>query len=160
MKVSSLTAVSLSAAALIHDLGRPGRFANMLRVFKPTSPMSMGSWLLSAYGPAAGAAALSAVTGRRWPRTQRSSPPTPPFPPGTAPTGNFPICSRRPRRSPPREWRCSWHRRARTVRPASRRSSLPRRRARRARRPSDAWAWWPRPGAKDARARSCGPPVS
>lgn len=64
MKVSSLTAVSLSAAALIHDLGRPGRFANMLRVFKPTSPMSMGSWLLSAYGPAAGAAALSAVTGR------------------------------------------------------------------------------------------------
>ncbi|MFE2566077.1 NrfD/PsrC family molybdoenzyme membrane anchor subunit [Streptomyces mirabilis] len=64
MKVSSLAAVSLSAAALIHDLGRPGRFANMLRVFKPTSPMSMGSWLLSAYGPAAGAAALSAVTGR------------------------------------------------------------------------------------------------
>ncbi|MET8291302.1 MULTISPECIES: NrfD/PsrC family molybdoenzyme membrane anchor subunit [unclassified Streptomyces] len=64
MKVSSLAAVSLSAAALVHDLGRPGRFANMLRVFKPTSPMSMGSWLLSAYGPAAGAAALSAVTGR------------------------------------------------------------------------------------------------
>ncbi|WP_367319132.1 NrfD/PsrC family molybdoenzyme membrane anchor subunit [Streptomyces sp. HUAS ZL42] len=64
LKVSSLTAVSLSAAALIHDLGRPDRFANMLRVFKPTSPMSMGSWLLSAYGPAAGAAAASAVTGR------------------------------------------------------------------------------------------------
>ncbi|MFF2386260.1 NrfD/PsrC family molybdoenzyme membrane anchor subunit [Streptomyces sp. NPDC058108] len=64
MKVSSLAAVSLSAAALVHDLGRPGRFANMLRVFKPTSPMSMGSWLLSAYGPAAGAAALSAVAGR------------------------------------------------------------------------------------------------
>ncbi|GGI97473.1 hypothetical protein GCM10010121_004670 [Streptomyces brasiliensis] len=56
--------MSLSAAALIHDLGRPGRFANMLRVFKPTSPMSMGSWLLSAYGPAAGAAAACAVTGR------------------------------------------------------------------------------------------------
>jgi hypothetical protein len=64
MKVSSLTAVSLSAAALIHDLGRPSRFANMLRVFKPTSPMSVGSWLLSVYGPAAGAAAASAVTGR------------------------------------------------------------------------------------------------
>ncbi|MFG2858727.1 NrfD/PsrC family molybdoenzyme membrane anchor subunit [Streptomyces mirabilis] len=64
MKVSSFAAVSLSAAALIHDLGRPGRFPNMLRVFKPTSPMSMGSWLLSVYGPAAGAAALSAVTGR------------------------------------------------------------------------------------------------
>ncbi|MFC8513576.1 NrfD/PsrC family molybdoenzyme membrane anchor subunit [Streptomyces sp. NPDC057257] len=64
LKVSSLTAVSLSAAALVHDLGRPARFANMLRVFKPTSPMSMGSWLLSVYGPAAGAAAASAVTGR------------------------------------------------------------------------------------------------
>ncbi|MFI5794507.1 NrfD/PsrC family molybdoenzyme membrane anchor subunit [Streptomyces sp. NPDC051677] len=64
LKVSSLTAVSLSAAALIHDLGRPDRFANMLRVFKPTSPMSMGSWLLSVYGPAAGAAAVCATTGR------------------------------------------------------------------------------------------------
>ncbi|MEV7106434.1 NrfD/PsrC family molybdoenzyme membrane anchor subunit [Streptomyces atroolivaceus] len=64
LKVSSLTAVGLSAAALVHDLGRPSRFPNMLRVFKPTSPMSMGSWLLSAYGPAAGAAALTAVTGR------------------------------------------------------------------------------------------------
>ncbi|MEU9209800.1 NrfD/PsrC family molybdoenzyme membrane anchor subunit [Streptomyces sp. NPDC048415] len=64
LKISSLTAVSLSAAALIHDLGRPSRFPNMLRVFKPTSPMSVGSWLLSAYAPAAGAAAASAVTGR------------------------------------------------------------------------------------------------
>ncbi|MCN9242186.1 polysulfide reductase NrfD [Streptomyces sp. RY43-2] len=68
MKVSSLAAVSLSAAALIHDLGRPSRFANMLRVLKPTSPMSVGSWLLSGYGPAAGVAAASAVTGRL-PRT-------------------------------------------------------------------------------------------
>ncbi|WP_269856902.1 NrfD/PsrC family molybdoenzyme membrane anchor subunit [Streptomyces sp. RPT161] len=68
MKVSSLAAVSLSAAALVHDLGRPSRFANMLRVFKPTSPMSMGSWLLACYGPAAGAAAFSAITGRL-PRT-------------------------------------------------------------------------------------------
>ncbi|MFF4173310.1 NrfD/PsrC family molybdoenzyme membrane anchor subunit [Streptomyces sp. NPDC001744] len=64
LKVSSLAAVSLSAAALVHDLGRPARFTHMLRVAKPTSPMSMGSWLLSAYGPAAGGAALSAVTGR------------------------------------------------------------------------------------------------
>ncbi|MCW8215650.1 MULTISPECIES: NrfD/PsrC family molybdoenzyme membrane anchor subunit [Streptomyces] len=68
LKVSSLAAVGLSAAALVHDLGRPSRFPHMLRVFKPTSPMSMGSWLLSAYGPAAGAAALTSVTGRL-PRT-------------------------------------------------------------------------------------------
>ncbi|WP_329396008.1 NrfD/PsrC family molybdoenzyme membrane anchor subunit [Streptomyces melanogenes] len=68
MKVSSLAAVSLSAAALVNDLGRPERFANMLRVLKPTSPMSVGSWLLSVYGPAAGAAAVTAATGRL-PRT-------------------------------------------------------------------------------------------
>ncbi|MFH9425316.1 NrfD/PsrC family molybdoenzyme membrane anchor subunit [Streptomyces sp. NPDC017529] len=64
MKISSLAAVSLSTAALVNDLGRPERFGNMLRVLKPTSPMSVGSWLLAGYGPAAGAAAASAVTGR------------------------------------------------------------------------------------------------
>jgi formate-dependent nitrite reductase membrane component NrfD len=62
-KVGALGAISLSAVALVHDLGRPGRFANMLRVFKPSSPMSVGSWLLAAYGPVAGAAAVSEVTG-------------------------------------------------------------------------------------------------
>jgi hypothetical protein len=72
LKLSSLAAISGSAAALVHDLGRPGRFANMLRVFRPTSPMSMGSWLLSAYGPAAGAAALLDVTGRL-PRAGRAA---------------------------------------------------------------------------------------
>src|SRR5438876_12343877 len=35
----------------------------MLRVFKPSSPMSVGSWLLAGYGPVAGAAAVSEVTG-------------------------------------------------------------------------------------------------
>ena len=48
---------------LIADLGRPERFYNMLRVFKPTSPMSMGTWVLSAFGAAIGAAAASEVTG-------------------------------------------------------------------------------------------------
>ena len=62
-KVSALGAISLSAAALVHDLGRPERFTNMLRVFKPSSPMSVGSWLLAGYGPVAGAAAVSEMTG-------------------------------------------------------------------------------------------------
>jgi formate-dependent nitrite reductase membrane component NrfD len=62
-KVGALGAISLSAVALVHDLGRPERFLNMLRVFKPSSPMSVGSWLLAAYGPVAGAAAVSDVTG-------------------------------------------------------------------------------------------------
>ncbi|MFD8565915.1 NrfD/PsrC family molybdoenzyme membrane anchor subunit [Streptomyces sp. NPDC059639] len=68
LKASSLAAVTLSAAALVNDLGVPSRFPNMLRVIKPTSPMSVGSWILSAYGPAAGVAALTAATGRL-PRT-------------------------------------------------------------------------------------------
>jgi formate-dependent nitrite reductase membrane component NrfD len=49
---------------LIADLGRPERFLNMLRVFKVTSPMSVGSWILSATSAAVGAAALSTLTGR------------------------------------------------------------------------------------------------
>lgn len=63
-KVTAATAISLSTAALVHDLGRPARFANMLRTFKPTSPMSMGSWLLACYGPTAGLAAASSLAGR------------------------------------------------------------------------------------------------
>jgi DMSO reductase anchor subunit len=62
-KVGALGAISLSAVALVHDLGRPERFVNMLRVFKPSSPMSVGSWLLAGYGPVAGAAAICEVTG-------------------------------------------------------------------------------------------------
>jgi formate-dependent nitrite reductase membrane component NrfD len=71
-KTTAAGAISLSVVALVNDLGRPARFLNMLRVFKPTSPMSVGSWLLSAYGPAAGVAAASAVTGRA-PRTGKAA---------------------------------------------------------------------------------------
>jgi formate-dependent nitrite reductase membrane component NrfD len=63
-RVGAGTAIGISLVALVHDLGRPERFLNMLRVLKWTSPMSIGSWLVSAYAPAAGAAAVSAVTGR------------------------------------------------------------------------------------------------
>jgi hypothetical protein len=55
--------VLVSPALLISDLGRPGRFFNMLRVVRPTSPMNMGSWLLSVYGPSAGAAAVLDTVG-------------------------------------------------------------------------------------------------
>jgi formate-dependent nitrite reductase membrane component NrfD len=56
-RLSAFGAISGSAYCLIHDLGRPQRFYMMLRVAKPTSPMSMGTWLVSAYAPAAGLAA-------------------------------------------------------------------------------------------------------
>jgi DMSO reductase anchor subunit len=62
-KVAAAGAVTLSLVALVKDLGRPMRALNMLRVFKPTSPMNMGTWLLSAYAPAAIVAATSEVTG-------------------------------------------------------------------------------------------------
>jgi formate-dependent nitrite reductase membrane component NrfD len=37
------------APLLIADLGDPKRFLNMLRVFKPRSPMNLGAWTLTAY---------------------------------------------------------------------------------------------------------------
>jgi formate-dependent nitrite reductase membrane component NrfD len=63
-KTAAAVAIGASAVALVADLGRPARFHHMLRVFKPSSPMSVGSWLLSGYGPAAAVAAASALTGR------------------------------------------------------------------------------------------------
>jgi formate-dependent nitrite reductase membrane component NrfD len=67
-KAGAFGAICVSMAALVHDLGRPRRFLNMLRVAKVTSPMSVGSWLLAGFVPAAGVAAACALTGRL-PRT-------------------------------------------------------------------------------------------
>lgn len=64
----ALGAVSAGLPALVLDLGRPERFLHMLRVFKPTSPMSVGTWLLSGFGLSAGLAAageLDRMTGGR-----------------------------------------------------------------------------------------------
>jgi hypothetical protein len=60
-RVGALGALVAGSFFLIRDLGRPERFLNMLRVFKPTSPMSVGTWILAAYGPAIGTAAASEV---------------------------------------------------------------------------------------------------
>ncbi len=59
----ALGGAAVSPVLLISDLGRPDRFYNMLRVFKPTSPMSLGTWLLTAYGPMAGAAVVGDMLG-------------------------------------------------------------------------------------------------
>ena len=58
-RLTALGAVGLSTYFLVNDLGRPERFVNMLRVAKPTSAMSMGTWILSGFGAAAGAAAVA-----------------------------------------------------------------------------------------------------
>ena len=50
----------LSTVCLLHDLGRPVRFLYMLRVFRPTSPMSVGSWVLTGFGGAAAGSSILA----------------------------------------------------------------------------------------------------
>ena len=50
--------------ALVHDLGRPERFLHMLRVIKPTSPLSVGSFVLAPFSGLSAVAAASLVTGR------------------------------------------------------------------------------------------------
>jgi hypothetical protein len=49
----------ISPALLISDLGRPERFLNMLRVFKPQSPMSVGVWTLLGFSSGTVAAAFA-----------------------------------------------------------------------------------------------------
>jgi hypothetical protein len=53
-----LAAGTGSPVLLITDLGVPARFFNMMRVFKVTSPMNIGSWILLATG---GTAAIATV---------------------------------------------------------------------------------------------------
>jgi formate-dependent nitrite reductase membrane component NrfD len=54
----------VSPALLVSDLGRPERFLHMLRVFKVTSPMSVGSWILFVSGGASNTAAVLEALGR------------------------------------------------------------------------------------------------
>ena len=57
------------APLLIRDLGDWKRFHYMLRVFKPKSPMNLGTWVLTGYGAFVTLAAL-----KEW-RKSRNSPP-------------------------------------------------------------------------------------
>lgn len=54
----ALIGAAASGPLLVSDLGRPERFLNMLRIFKPQSPMSVGAWTLAAFSGAAAAAAV------------------------------------------------------------------------------------------------------
>ena len=48
-RLIAMLAPVIGSVLLIADLHTPKRFYNMLRVFKRTSPMSIGSWILSAF---------------------------------------------------------------------------------------------------------------
>lgn len=69
-RVGALGSLAASMYFLVADLGRPERFHHMLRVAKPSSPMSVGTWILTAYGPGAGLAGVAelmpAALGRTW----------------------------------------------------------------------------------------------
>ena len=116
--LAALVGTGVSPVLLISDLGRPLRFLNMLRMFKVTSPMSVGSWVLVASGGSVGVAALDAQLpdlerGRRGGRVLSA--------PGARPSAfGGPVVH--PHRHPP-------DRRARLSRSLVRPRSLPRSRA-------------------------------
>lgn len=60
-RLTALVALGLSGAALVSDLGRPARFHYMLRAAKRTSPMSVGTWILTGYALPAGLTAAAEV---------------------------------------------------------------------------------------------------
>lgn len=62
-RLGAAAGLAVSMVALVHDLGRPSRFANMLRTAKLTSPMSVGTWIISGFAPFAGVAAAAEVAG-------------------------------------------------------------------------------------------------
>lgn len=63
-RVAAAAGAAASVGFLIHDLGRPERFLHMLRVIRPTSPLSVGSWILAPFGSLAAAALAAELTGR------------------------------------------------------------------------------------------------
>lgn len=70
-RVGGFGALLASMYLLVADLGRPERFHHMLRVAKPSSPMSVGTWILVAYGPGSALAAAAEVL----PAAVRGTPP-------------------------------------------------------------------------------------
>jgi hypothetical protein len=69
--IAAIAGAVVSPILLIMDLGRPHLFFNMLRVFKHRSPMSMGAWILTAFGTCAvpGLIALELHTHQIFPGT-------------------------------------------------------------------------------------------
>lgn len=57
---TGIIASSIGGALLVADLGRPSRFLYMLRVFRPSSPMNVGAWVLAVAPSAAVTAGLLA----------------------------------------------------------------------------------------------------
>ncbi|HQT75911.1 MAG TPA: polysulfide reductase NrfD [Rhodopila sp.] len=63
----ALLAPTVGSALLVADLHTPKRFYNMLRVAKRTSPMSIGTWILSAFTGFSGITAVADFAADRVP---------------------------------------------------------------------------------------------
>lgn len=57
---------AIGAGLLVMDLGRPERFLNMLRVFRPSSPMNMGAWILATQSGSTWVAIITRMLPGRW----------------------------------------------------------------------------------------------
>lgn len=69
-RLTALAGTIAGTGFLILDLGRPERFLHMMRTFKPSSPMNMGTWVLGGFGTVAGVAAayeVDKMTGEKLP---------------------------------------------------------------------------------------------
>ena len=64
-RLIAMAGMFAGSALLIADLKKPQRFHNMLRIFRPTSPMSFGSSILGAFGIASAASMLEEVPAAR-----------------------------------------------------------------------------------------------
>lgn len=60
-RLGAFGSVVLGGGALVKDLGRPDRFYNMLRTVKLTSPMSVGSWILTIFSGGISVTAVAEV---------------------------------------------------------------------------------------------------
>jgi len=68
----ALAGPTVGSALLIADLHTPQRWYNMLRIFRKTSPMSIGSYILTSFGFSSGATAVAELLGNlRWLRWLR-----------------------------------------------------------------------------------------
>src|SRR5579883_252033 len=64
-RLVALAGAVIGGPLLIIDLHRPGRFLNMLRIFRKTSPMSIGTYILMSFGAFSALAALGSLPGLR-----------------------------------------------------------------------------------------------
>jgi formate-dependent nitrite reductase membrane component NrfD len=63
-RIAAAAGSTVGSGLLVHDLGRPERFLNMLRVLKITSPLSVGSWILAPFSGLSALAAATELSGR------------------------------------------------------------------------------------------------